>query len=162
MATSEAFAVTHNNLTMAGGDFSFLDIAIMWEREAYVELLGVTDDDLAELQSLFEYVPTLDELAAAHGEPDDADNWPMIRVKVDPLAYNPEGNKVARTSALAPIVEAGNVWLPHPRVAPWVWDFIAEFSQFPYAAYDERVDALGQLVQGALDRMGKKKVRART
>ena len=78
------------------------------------------------------------------------------------LAYNPEGNKVARASALAPIVEAGNVWLPHPKIAPWVWDFIAEFSQFPYAAYDDRVDALGQLVQWALDRMGrKKKVKAR-
>ncbi len=99
VAAAEAFAVTHNNLTMAGGDFSFLDIASMWEREAYAELLGdlesagelpvgVTDDELAELQSLFEDVPTLDELAAAHGEPDDADNWPMIRLKVDPLAYD--------------------------------------------------------------------------
>jgi hypothetical protein len=105
---------------MAGGDFSILDIATMWEREAYAELLGARDDDLPELQSFFEYVPKLDELAAAHGEPDDADNWPMIRLKVDPLAYNLEGNKVARASALAPIVEADNVWLPHPMIAPWV------------------------------------------
>jgi predicted phage terminase large subunit-like protein len=109
-----------------------------------------------------------DEYPKAHAKLiEDKANGPavmqLLRDKVHGLlAYNPEGNKVARASALAPIVEAGNVWLPHPKIAPWVWDFIAEFSQFPYAAYDDRVDALGQLVQWALDRMGrKKKVKAR-
>lgn len=99
VAAAEAFAVAHNNLTMSGGDFSFLDIAGMWEREAYAELLdelddagelpvGVTDDDLVELQSLFDDVPSLDELAGEHGEPDDVDNWPMLRLKLEPLTFD--------------------------------------------------------------------------
>jgi len=73
------------------------------------------------------------------------------------IPYNPETSKPARAAALAPVVEAGNVLLPHPQIAPWVWKFIAEFSQFPYAAHDDRVDALGQGVQYGVERYGRKK-----
>jgi hypothetical protein len=44
---------------------------------------------------------------------------------------NPSGGKVARAQAISPLIEAGNVYLPHPDYAPWVNDFIEECVQFP-------------------------------
>ena len=50
------------------------------------------------------------------------------------LAVTPEGGKVARAAAVSPLVEAGNVYLPHPQVYPWVNDFIEECATFPNGA----------------------------
>ena len=36
------------------------------------------------------------------------------------LPVNPEGGKVARAAAISPLIEAGNIFLPHPQIAPWV------------------------------------------
>ena len=36
------------------------------------------------------------------------------------IAVNPEGGKQARAAAVSPQIEAGNVYLPHPDIAPWV------------------------------------------
>jgi len=60
------------------------------------------------------------------------------------LPVNPQGGKVARAQAIAPLVEAGNVYLPHPDYAPWVSDFIEECVQFPNGTYDDQVDAMTQ------------------
>jgi len=38
-AAAEAYGIAHNNLTMAGGDFTDLDMAGMWEPEGYAALL---------------------------------------------------------------------------------------------------------------------------
>lgn len=35
----------------------------------------------------------------------------------------------------------GNVWLPHPTIAPWVVDYVAELLAFPNGANDDQVDA---------------------
>ncbi|MFC5268451.1 phage terminase large subunit [Kribbella qitaiheensis] len=56
----------------------------------------------------------------------------------------PHGSKVARASAVSPLVEAGNVHLPIPELAPWVGGLIEEAAAFPNAANDDRVDALSQ------------------
>ena len=48
--------------------------------------------------------------------------------------------------ALVPLVEAGNVFLPHPDYAPWVNDFIEECVQFPNGAHDDQVDAMTQAI----------------
>jgi predicted phage terminase large subunit-like protein len=66
------------------------------------------------------------------------------------VAVRPEGGKVARVNAVAGLVEAGNVWLPHPTIAPWVGDFIEECAAFPTGAHDDDVDAMSQ----ALVRLG--------
>jgi predicted phage terminase large subunit-like protein len=42
------------------------------------------------------------------------------------IAVQPLGSKEARLHAAAPDVEAGNVVLPHPSIAPWVRRFIDE------------------------------------
>lgn len=54
------------------------------------------------------------------------------------------GDKIARARAYAPYVEAGNIFLPHPQLAPWVHDFIQECSMFPNAQNDDQVDAFSQ------------------
>jgi predicted phage terminase large subunit-like protein len=60
------------------------------------------------------------------------------------VAVNPEGSKEARAHAVAPQVEAGNVFLPDPSIVPWVHDFIEECCAFPTGAHDDQVDAMTQ------------------
>jgi predicted phage terminase large subunit-like protein len=59
------------------------------------------------------------------------------------LPVNPEGGKSARAAAVSPLIEAGNVYLPHPLCAPWVNDFIEECAAFPNGAHDDQ-DAMTQ------------------
>lgn len=56
----------------------------------------------------------------------------------------PHGSKEARASAVSPLVEAGNVHLPTPELAPWVADLIEEAAAFPNGAHDDQVDAMSQ------------------
>ncbi len=58
------------------------------------------------------------------------------------LPINPQGGKVARAHAVSPLIEAGNVYLPHPEWQPWVNDFIEECAAF--GAHDDQVDAMTQ------------------
>src|SRR5262245_26319212 len=60
------------------------------------------------------------------------------------IPVNPEGGKIARAIAASPLIEAGNVYLPHPLHAPWVNDFIEECAAFPNGAHDDQVDAMTQ------------------
>lgn len=60
------------------------------------------------------------------------------------IAVQPKGSKEARAHAVSPLVEAGNVFLPHPTIAPWVWDFVEECAAFPNSRYKDQVDAMTQ------------------
>ncbi len=60
------------------------------------------------------------------------------------IAVNPEGGKRARAAAASSQLESGNWYVPHPRIAPWVEPFIAEFAAFPNGANDDQVDAWTQ------------------
>ena len=62
------------------------------------------------------------------------------------LPVNPGGGKIAREQAISPLVEAGNVYLPHPEYAPRVNDSIEECVQFPNGAHDDQVDAMTQML----------------
>lgn len=66
------------------------------------------------------------------------------------LPVNPDGGKVVRAQAIIPFVEAGNVWLPDPSIAPWVHDFVEECANFPNALHDDDVDSMTQ----ALNHLG--------
>jgi len=65
------------------------------------------------------------------------------------VAVVPDGGKVARAQAVSPQVESGNVYLPHPAIAPWVEGFIEECTSFPNGKHDDQVDQMTQ----ALNRM---------
>ena len=56
------------------------------------------------------------------------------------VAEIPQGSKIARLAAVSPLIEAGNVHLPNPQLAPWVGDYVEEFAGFPNAAHDDQVD----------------------
>jgi predicted phage terminase large subunit-like protein len=60
------------------------------------------------------------------------------------IPVNPEGGKTARAQAVSPQVESGNVYLPHPAVAPWVDGFIEECAVFPNGRHDDQVDQCTQ------------------
>jgi predicted phage terminase large subunit-like protein len=89
---------------------------------------------------------------------EDAANGPAI---IDALthripgiiAVSPEGGKLARAQAAQPRVEAGNVYLPHPRAygtlipeRAWVEDLVHHLAVFPHGAHDDDVDAFTQLL----------------
>jgi predicted phage terminase large subunit-like protein len=86
---------------------------------------------------------------------EDKANGPAVinalRTQVGGLVpVEPEGGKYARAVAITPFVEAGNVVLPSPELAPWVGAFIEEASGFPNAAHDDQVDAMTQAVHRLL------------
>ena len=60
------------------------------------------------------------------------------------IEVTPEGGKLARAHAVSPQVEAGNVYLPHPAICPWVAAFIEEVMAFPNGRHDDQVDAMTQ------------------
>ena len=66
------------------------------------------------------------------------------------LPVHPDGGKVVRAQAVLPYVEAGNVYLPDPSIAPWIHDFVEECANFPNALHDDDVDAMTQ----ALNNLG--------
>lgn len=84
---------------------------------------------------------------------EDAANGPAIishlQHKIDGIIpVKPLGSKLARAQAVTPLVEAGNVILPHPSIAPWVNDFIEEAAVFRGEddEINDQVDAMTQAV----------------
>jgi len=71
------------------------------------------------------------------------------------LPVVPNGTKVERLNAVSPQFEAGNVYIPHPSIAPWVHDYVEELVAFPNAPTDDQVDATSQALR-YLDRAGTK------
>lgn len=58
----------------------------------------------------------------------------------------PRGSKPVRAAAASPLVEAGNVWLPTPELAPWIGEWIEELAGFPNATHDDQVDGAVQAI----------------
>ncbi len=58
------------------------------------------------------------------------------------IGVNPQGGKVARVNAVSPAIESGHVYLP--MGAPWLEDYIRQWSEFPVGKNDDMVDASAQ------------------
>ncbi len=58
-----------------------------------------------------------------------------------------EGSKPDRALAVSSYPQSGNVYLPHPAIAPWVLDFIESVSAFPNAKDDDEVDTMSQALR---------------
>lgn len=67
------------------------------------------------------------------------------------IPITPTESKAARMQSCEPEIEAGNVFLPHPHIAPWVTGFVDECASAPNGAHDDQADAASQ----ALNRMRK-------
>lgn len=60
-------------------------------------------------------------------------------------AVPPEGSKLARFHAtVVPLAASGNVYLPSPKIAPWVSLYVKELETFPTSTNDDQVDASSQ------------------
>ena len=82
---------------------------------------------------------------------EDAANGPavieMLKKEIPGIIpITPMGGKVVRASAVAPYLEAGNIYLPNPKNAPWIHDFIEECAAFPNGKHDDDVDAMTQAI----------------
>ena len=66
------------------------------------------------------------------------------------VAEVPKESKEARAAAVSPFVEAGNVWLPAPELAPWISGFIDEHASFPTGSHDDQVDGTSQALNRLL------------
>lgn len=58
------------------------------------------------------------------------------------LPVKAERDKVVRTYAVTPLIEAGRVYLP--EWAPWLYDYVEELSAFPNGQFDDQVDSTTQ------------------
>lgn len=56
----------------------------------------------------------------------------------------PAESKEARLWSVEPIFRGGNVYFPHPMLAPWVQIAVDELVKFPNARYDDFVDTSSQ------------------
>jgi predicted phage terminase large subunit-like protein len=72
------------------------------------------------------------------------------------VAVNPEGGKLARAQATAPLWEAGSIELPDPQVfgLTWMEDYLHNMCAFPKAAHDDDVDATSQALIYMRSRLG--------
>lgn len=71
------------------------------------------------------------------------------------IAISPKESKEARAAAVTPFVEASNVWLPEPKIAPWIEGLIDEAASFPNGTHDDQVDALSQALNRIFIRSGR-------
>lgn len=62
------------------------------------------------------------------------------------IPIEPHGDKIARARAIAPMQEAGNIYLPHPDNAPWIKTLIANFAVFPNGKDKDEIDAMSQII----------------
>ncbi len=121
-------------------------------------------DQVREHLDFTETVKAVNDFSDAHPNAtakwvEDKANGPAVistlRQRVPGLiAVDPEGDKTARARAVAPYAESGNVFLPHPRISPWVNGFIEEAATFPAGAHDDQVDAFSQAVRKLLGPAG--------
>lgn len=58
------------------------------------------------------------------------------------LPVNPKGGKVSRVNAVSPAIESGHVFLPEG--APWLEEYLRQWSEFPAGKHDDMVDASSQ------------------
>ena len=72
------------------------------------------------------------------------------------MAINPEGGKIARAQATAPLWESGSIELPDPQVfnVRWIEDYIHNICTFPKAAHDDDMDSTSQALIYMRNRLG--------
>lgn len=139
--------------TFKDGDTSDFVAGHVWARKGADFYLI---DRVHARMGITETMKSIQTLAAKHPKArakyiEDAANGPavieLLKKKVPGLIpVRPEGGKIVRAQAVSPYIEAGNVYLPDPSIAPWVHDFLEECYSFPNGAHDDDVDAMTQAI----------------
>jgi predicted phage terminase large subunit-like protein len=116
-----------------------------------------------------DFAPTMATIKACHAKfpqahailIEDKANGPAIISELQKeipgvVAVNPEGGKLARAQATAPLWEAGSIELPDPQNfdVPWLEDYLHNICTFPKAAHDDDVDATSQALIYMRTRLG--------
>ncbi|OBU09679.1 phage terminase large subunit [Morganella psychrotolerans] len=70
------------------------------------------------------------------------------------VPIEPDGSKIARAHACTAEWEAGNVWLPHKEIEPWITETVEEITTFPFAGHDDTVDAMTQALRYLYQKKG--------
>jgi predicted phage terminase large subunit-like protein len=72
------------------------------------------------------------------------------------IAVNPEGGKIARAQATAPLWESGSIELPDPQIfgLSWMEDYLHNICTFPKAAHDDDMDSTSQALIYMRSRLG--------
>lgn len=139
------------DLTFKGTDRSDYVVGQVWARR------GVESYLLDQVRGRWSFVETVQQFRSL------AARWPQAVLKLVEDKANgpavistlsksvggivpeePHGSKTARLTAVSPLIEAGNVWLPAPELAPWVDDLVEELAAFPTGAHDDQADAMSQ------------------
>ena len=58
------------------------------------------------------------------------------------IPVEPKGGKIARVNAVSAAIESGHVHLPEG--APWLREYVDQWTAFPAGAHDDMVDASSQ------------------
>jgi predicted phage terminase large subunit-like protein len=100
---------------------------------------------------------TKDFPAAAGKLVEDKANGPAVMNSLEDeigglIPVEPHGSKEARAHAVSPIVEAGNVYLPHPALYPATKELMHVLTTFPNVAHDDEVDAFTQFLNELRER----------
>lgn len=68
------------------------------------------------------------------------------------VAVEPKGGKAARVHAVSPAIESGHVLLP--KSAPWLGEYLEQWSAFPAGRHDDMVDSSTQALSYLFQRSG--------
>jgi len=158
------FVVQSWDCTFSGGQENDFVAGQVWARSGgkYFMLPYRTYDRL-------DFGPTMAAIKACHAKYpqahavliEDKANGPAIISELQKeiagvVAVNPEGGKIARAQATAPLWEAGSIELPDPQVfgCDWIEDYLHNICTFPKAAHDDDVDATSQALIYMRNRLG--------
>jgi predicted phage terminase large subunit-like protein len=78
----------------------------------------------------------------------------MLRDEIPGLTpVLPQGGKETRAHAVESLWSNKSVLLPHPKIKPWVSDFVQEVLDFPCSLHDDQVDAMTQALTWLRERV---------
>lgn len=158
------FMVQSWDCTFSGGRENDFVAGQVWGRSCgkYFMLPYRTYDRL-------DFGPTMAAIKACHAKYpqahavliEDKANGPAIISELQKeiagvVGVNPEGGKLARAQATAPLWESGSIELPDPQAfgCNWIEDYLHNICTFPKAAHDDDVDATSQALIYMRNRLG--------
>lgn len=149
------------DLTFKGSDGSDYVVGQVWGRKGASKYL------IDQVRARLDFPATLAAIRALSAKwpqatlklVEDKANGPAVlaalRAEISGLvAVEPDGGKEARAHAVAPQVEAGNVYLPDPSRGAFVHDLLEELAAFPRGAHDDQVDTLTQALRRLSEKRG--------